>query len=114
MIWTFLFGYFFLCIFALLIVLEAFAWALRRVAFLWHPLKIVFGILSYCIFSFALILPLFGLEIIPEYPAANDEFTREVVLIAYLFLLLLLVLFFRWRHLDSLKTMGYFQAKIHK
>lgn len=105
--WFQLLAYFVVCTVALMAVLEAFAWLLRRVALLPRPLPLILGLLLYGVVACAFTLPLFGLELVQ----GPSEAMRSVGLLVYLVCLLLAVLFFRRRHLDALKALGYFQPR---
>ena len=111
MIWLQLLTYLAVCTVALMAVLEAFAWLLRRVAPLPRPLPLLLGLLLYGLVACAFALPLFGLELVQGPRTAASEAMRSVGLLGYLVSLLLAVLFFRRRHLDTLKALGYFQPR---
>lgn len=108
MTWFQLLAYFAFCTVALIAVLEAFAWLLRRIAPLSRPLPLLLGLLLYGIVACAFALPLFGLEFAQKSSAAPNETMRSVGLLGYLVSLLLAVMFFKRRHLDALKALGYF------
>lgn len=111
MLWFRLLVFLVVCTAALMVVLEAYAWFLRRVAKLPRPLPLLLGLLCYLVVAFAFALPLFGLQILLGFGAATSEFVRWVGMLGYLLSLLLAVLFFRYRHLDALKSLGYFQPR---
>ncbi|MCB1902290.1 hypothetical protein [Cognatazoarcus halotolerans] len=111
MTWLQLLAYFAVCTVALMAVLEAFAWLLRRVALLPRPLPLLLGLLLYGVVACAFALPLFGLELVQGPSASSSEAMRSVGLVGYLVCLLLAVLFFRRRHLDTLQALGYFRPR---
>lgn len=114
MIWLQLFTYFVAWTVALIAVLEVFAWLLRRVARLPRPLPLLFGLLLYGVVACTFALPLFGLELVQGPPETSSEAMRSVGLLGYLACLLLAVLFFRRRHLEALKALGYFQPRVRR
>jgi len=109
--WFQLLVYFAVWTVVLMAVLEGFAWLLCRVARLPRPLPLLFGLLLYGVVAFTFALPLFGLEIIQGPRETSSETIRSVGLLGYLACLLLAVLFFKYRHLDALKALGYFKSR---
>lgn len=111
MIWAYLLGYFVACTVGLVVVLEVFAWLLRHLARLRRPFPLLLGLLLYGGVAFMFALPLIGLEFFQSQRAAASAPFRSLGLVGYLVSLLLAVLFFRRRHLHSLKGLGYFQPR---
>lgn len=111
MVWIQLFIYDAFCAAAAMIVLEIFALMLRLVANFPRPLPLLFGLILYGFVALCFALPLLGLERISWSPGSASELFRAVALIGYLLSLLLAVLFFKWRHLNALKSLGYFQSR---
>lgn len=109
MIWIQLLAYFVVCTVVLIAVFEVFAWLLRRIVCLARPFPLLIGILLYVIIACVFVLPLFGLEFLQRPYLASFELVRLVGGVGYLTSLLLAVLFFRHRHLDALKSLGYFR-----
>lgn len=93
---------------AIIAVLEGFAWLLGRVARLPRPFPLMLGILFYGIVASTFFLGIFGLEILQGPLTSHNETDREIFLIVYLACWLVGILFFRRRHLDTLKSLGYF------
>lgn len=107
-------GYLVVCLVVLIVVLEAFAWALRAMVRLQQPVRLLLGLLLYSLVAFFFALPLLGLQYIDRGGAGNSgEPFRTVALIGYLVALLLAVLLFGRRHLGNLKGLGYFQGRTH-
>lgn len=111
MIWIQLLAYFAVWTVALLAILEAYAWLLRRVARLPRPLPLLLGLLLYAVLACAFALALLALEFVLSTQEESDELVRSVGLVGYLICLLLGALFFKRRHLDALKGLGYFQPR---
>jgi hypothetical protein len=112
--WFQLLAYFAVWAVVLMIVLEGFAWLLYRVARLPRPFPLLFGLLLYGVEACIFALPLLGLEIVQGPPKTSSEAIRSVGLVGYLVCLLLAVLFFRHRHLNALRALGYFQPKVRR
>ena len=108
MIWLKLIAYLVICTVGLMVVLEGYAWLLRRVARLPHPLLLLLGILLYCVIACLFALPGFGLELVLGSLYAYDTI-RYVGIIGWGVSLWIAALFFRYRHLAVLKSHGYFQ-----
>jgi hypothetical protein len=111
MFWIQLLAYDAFCTLAVIVVLEIFAWSLRIVAKLPRPLPLLIGLIFYGIVAFCLVIPLLGLERINWSQGDASELFRAIALIGYLLSLLIAILFFRRRHLATLKTLGYFQSR---
>ncbi|MDP3871128.1 MAG: hypothetical protein Q8Q80_00570 [Methyloversatilis sp.] len=111
MIWILLLAYFASWAVALMAVLEVYASLLRHVARLPRPLPLLLGLLLYAVLASAFALALFALEFVLGTQEESDEFVRSVGLVGYLMCLLLGALFFRRRHFDALKKLGYFQPR---
>jgi len=111
MIWIQLLTYHAFCAAAAMVVLEIFAFMLRIVARFPRPLPLLFGLVFYGLVALCFALPLLGLERINWAHGSSSELFRTMGLIGYLSSLLLAVLFFKWRHLAALKSLGYFQSR---
>lgn len=111
MIWTQLLAYFAAWTVALMAILEAYAWLLRHVARLLRPLPLLFGLLLYAALACTFALALFALEFVLGPKEESDELLRSVGLVGYLICLLFGVLFFKHRHLDALRGLGYFKPR---
>jgi hypothetical protein len=108
MVWIELLAYDAFCAVAAMIVLEVFAWNLRVVANFPRPLPLLLGLILYGLVAFCFALPLLGLGRISWSQGSSSPLFRTMALIGYLISLLLAVLFFKWRHLAVLKSLGYF------
>ena len=111
MVWIQLLGYFIVWTIVLMGVLEVFARCLRHFARLPRLFALLLSLVLYGVVACVFALPLFGLELVQPRAATHSEAVRMAGLIAYLVSLLLAVLFFRRRHLDTLKALGYFQPR---
>lgn len=111
MIWIQLITYHAVCAAAGMIVLEIFAFMLRTVARFPRPLPLLFGLIFYGLVALCFALPLLGLQRIDWAHGSSSELFRTMGLIGYLLSLLFAILFFKWRHLATLKSLGYFQNR---
>jgi TPR repeat protein len=110
MIWLKVLAWFALCAVALMVVMEGYAWLLRRAACLPRPLmklsEFVLGLVCACM---ALLLPLFGLALLGPVVSSVFDTILFVWLAACLPCALPAALLFRCRHEAALKSLGYFQ-----
>lgn len=111
MVWIQLLAYTAFSAVAAMIVLEIFAWSLRLAARFPRPLPLLTGLILYVLVAFCFALPLLGLERIDWLHGSSNELFRTMALVGYLFSLLLAVLFFNWRHVSVLKSLGYFRSR---
>jgi hypothetical protein len=111
MIWIKLLAYLTVWTVVLMAVLEAYAWLLRCVARLSRPLPLLLGLLLYVVLACAFALALFVLDFVLGPPEESGELVRSVGLVGYLICLLLGAMFFKRRHLNTLKALGYFQPR---
>ena len=112
--WIQLSLYFVVWTVVLMAVLEGFAWLLCRVARLPRPLPLVLGLLLYGVVAGTFFLGIFALEILQGPLTSHSETDREVFLLGYLACWFVGILFFRHRHLDALKSLGYFQPRARR
>lgn len=106
-----IFFYFVACTVALVAILEAYAWLLRRAALLPRPFPLLLGLFLYVVVACAFALPLFGIQVAQGARTAVGDAARWVEILGYLVSLWVPVLFFRRRHVDALKALGYFQPR---
>jgi hypothetical protein len=112
--WVQLSLYFVVWTVVLMAVLEGFAWLLCRVARLPRPFPLVLGLLLYGVVAGTFFLGILGLEILQGPLISHNQTDREVFLLGYLACWLIGILFFRHRHLDALRALGYFQSRTRR
>ena len=108
MAWLKLITYFTVWAVVLIMAIEIYSWLLRRAARLPAPAPLILGLISYVAVAGTYALPLLGLELIQG--SQPDETLRLVNLSLYLACILIPTWYFRRRHLDTLKAMGYFRS----
>ena len=110
MIWLTLIVYYTISTVVIAVVLEGYAWLLRRLACLPRPLPLLLGNLLCCVVACALVLSYFGLAFVLDSYMASDT-GRLVGLLGWTMSLLFTAWLFKHRHMAALQALGYYQNR---
>lgn len=113
MIWIQVIAYFTVCSVALFALFSGYAKLLYFVARFSNPVRILLGLVIYLVISCVLVLPLAGLVMNETWRLAvkSNPVFAVLFLLGYLLSVVPGALYFKRRHLDKLKVLGYFKSR---
>ncbi|MBX9847750.1 MAG: hypothetical protein K2X64_00545 [Rhodocyclaceae bacterium] len=113
MLWLQVLAYFVIWSILMVASFAAYAKLLRFVARFSDPIKLLLGLTIYIVFACILVLPLAGLAMNEKWRLAVNSSSAFAVafLGGYLLAMVPGAVYFRRRHMDALKGLGYFQNR---